>query len=114
MVTEFSFEILLFDINKGFNVLYTPLNCNGCTPIAQWVRLPPSTSESVIFEHLSNSAPHGEWSRQKTPTLPLYANFVGQSFTVTTNTATINIGVVGPTINPFDSDFANDIRSDIV
>lgn len=114
MITEFTLKVLLFDINRGFSVLYTPNNCDNCTPITQWVRLPPSQTESAIFDHLCNSAPYEVWQRQLQLNNSFYPNLVGYSFVVNATTATISHSITGPTINPFESNFANDIRSELV
>lgn len=111
MINNFTYEILLFDKDKGFNVLYTPSD-NDCSPISQWIKPPPLENESEILDQISKAAPHGDWERQKAEKnidQTVYEKLVGKSIL-----ATVNNSEPLTTQNPFESTTAQDIRSNII
>lgn len=105
----FSYKILSYNEDRGFNVLYTPDDEN-CEPIAIWVQFPPTETEEEIHDQIIKAYPQEEWNNQKKKkNIDPYQhmNMVGQRGNSGNNLRQGNV-------NPFESKKAKDMRSKFV
>jgi hypothetical protein len=107
----FTQTINLYDKDRGFNVTYKPDDAR-LSPISQWVRLPPLADQNEILRQLGNASPQGEWQRQidaLSVDTSIYQSLIGTQVKVEAPSLTPN-----QSLNPLDSDTAQEVKSESI